>query len=498
MGNATPEVGATQTGSSNFRQQLSNEIQNYSFWIYLAAGALYVAGVWEHLPYSGGHIYSDIVTVFASRFLMFCTNSPCTLGTPYINNFVEYPVLVGFFMWAMGTIAGHLPLSLPANQLNDYYTYTSIVLLIPTFLLIRETLIIAEMIGVGQKHKRTFLFLVATPSFVFMLLLNWYIIGTFFAIFGLRKFLEGSRIWSGILLGISAMSNLITVVPALGMLFGANDWKERFRFLGGIGIVVAVVYLPMLIANSFPHMYINSPPLQQTTIENLPFTFLNTNIITNFLSYQQNWYIEGSWMLAFFGNYDPIRHYIFPILFVALSSAILYRGIQLKSKAVLPKDRAKLIVHMSWLFTFAFLFSTYVCTPQMNIIILPFFVLMPIVRYYPEFLAFDVVNALVIVWGFSGPLLFLGINYHVPANWLFQNTGSPIWTAPNQLFAVIRSLWIGKFLIFDGLLFPRVRFSVQSKAVAPLVAPRIEIPNVTGSKASSVSWRKYYKNERKA
>jgi hypothetical protein len=474
LNNESGDSESSFLNPKNFTGQLSDQLfHNYSAWLYVAAGFLYLVGVWEHVPFAGGHIYSDIITVFQERFLMFCPTSPCTLGTPYINNFVEYPVLVGFFMWAMGSLAYYIPISLPPSQLSDYYTYTALFLFIPTLLLIRETVKVAEIIGVGQKHKRTFLFLVATPSFIFMLLLNWYVIGTFFAIYGLRKFLEGSRLWSGILLGISALSNLITVVPALGMLFGANNWKERIKFLSGIGIVLVVVYIPLLIANSFPHSYINSPPLGATSIERFGFVPLNTNIITNFLSYQQNWYIEGSWMLAFIGNLSPLRHDIFPILFVALSAAILYRGFQLKRNVVTASDRAKLIVHMSWLFTFAFLFSTYVCTPQMNIVILPFFVLMPIASY-PEFFAFDVVNSLVIVWGFSSPLLFLGLYFHVPSSWQFQLPGAPIWDAPNQLFAVIRSFWIGKFLIFDGLIFPRGPFATKRPAMPP-IAPTMRV-----------------------
>jgi hypothetical protein len=98
------------------------------------------------------------------------------------------------------------------------------------------------------------------------------------------------------------------------------------------------------------------------------------------------------------------------------------------------------------LYMFAFLFSSYVCTPQMNLLLLPFFVLLPgMTKRYSEFLAFEVVNALVIVWGFSSPLLFLGINIPTPVQF------GPVWVSPIQFLAVLRSFWIGKFLIADGL-----------------------------------------------
>lgn len=411
-------------------------------------GLFYVWGVWEHLPYAGGMIYSDLDEVFQSRF---CPSlfPHCYLGIPYVNVFVEYPLLTGFFMWSMGLLAKVFSLWPFQSFITNYYGYTAILLLIPTVLLIQDTLKIADILKIRQKHKRTLLFLVATPSFVFMLLLNWYIIGVWLATFGLRKFLEGSRWSSGILLGLSAAANLVTAVPALGMLFGARNWRERIQFLIGAAISWGAVYGAVLILNSFPHSYLTTQTNSSGVVQNFPFMFPNTSFISNFLSYNYNWYIEGSWMLAFMSNLNPLRHVIFPTLFLSLCGIITFQGIRKYSNEINTElDRAHLILTMSWLFTFAFLFSTYVCTPQMNMILLPFFVLMPVVRYYPEFLAFDIVNALVIVWGFSAPLHFIGLS--LPPHTDF----GPIWVSQIQFLAVIRSFWLGKFLIFDGLLFP--------------------------------------------
>jgi hypothetical protein len=410
-------------------------------------GLFYVWGVWEHLPYSGGFIYSDLDSVFQSRF---CPSlfPHCYLGIPYVNVFLEYPLLTGFFMWSMGLLAKVFSLWPIQGFIDNYYGYTTILLLIPTALLIQDTLKIAQIVGLGQKHKRTLLYLVATPSFVFMLLLNWYIIGVWLATFGLRKFLEGSRWSSGALLGLSAAANLVTAAPALGMLFGAKTWRERIEFLIGAGIAFGAVYGAVVIVNSFPHSYLTTQTNSSGVIQNFPFMFPNTSFISNFLSYNYNWYIEGSWMLAFMSNLNPLRHVIFPALFLSLSGLILFEGLRKYKSIQTELDRAHFILTTSWLFTFAFLFSTYVCTPQMNIILLPFFVLMPIAKYYPEFLAFDIVNALVIVWGFSEPLKFLGIN--IPSATQFGS----IWVSQIQFLAVVRSFWIGKFLIFDGLFFP--------------------------------------------
>jgi len=409
------------------------------------AALFFLLGIWEH---ANGNIYSDIVAVYRDRF---CSATTCVIGgLPYINNFVEYPPLTGFFMYAMGML-GHL-LPYPGRDfIVSYYFYSTLFLLIPTFLLISNLLKITGLIGIGGKYRRYLIYLVATPSFIFMLLLNWYVIGIFFAVWGLRKFLEGNdsngtrnRISSGALLGLSAASNLITAVPALGMLiFGTVSWKERASFVFGIVVALLVIYVPLIVLNSFPHSYVNA----QHVVVQFDFQFPNLNVISDFLQYQQNWYVEGSWMLVFFSSTNPIRNYIFAGLFIGLSVAIVLKGLKLrKNQVLIQPDRANLVVMTSSLFTFAFLFSSYVCTPQMNLILLPFFVLIPLMtRNYPEFLAFEIVNSLVIVWGFSAPLAFLGINIPTP------NQFGSVWTSPIQFLAVLRSFWIGKFLIYDGL-----------------------------------------------
>ncbi len=152
-------------------------------------------------------------------------------------------------------------------------------------------------------------------------------------------------------------------------------------------------------------------------------------------------------MLAFFSSTHPVIHYIFPALFAVLCVVIVLKGVEMQKQLGSGLDRATFVLMTCSLFTFAFLFSTYVCTPQMNLILLPFFVLIPLLRRnYAEFFAFEIVNSLVIVWGFSYPLSFLGINIPTPVEF-----GS-IWSSPIQFLAVLRSFWIGKFLIYDGLI----------------------------------------------
>jgi hypothetical protein len=449
--------------------------QNSETWLYIGVGIFYLLGIWEH---SNGNIYSDIAAVYTNRF---CTPGPCiTSGLPYINFFVEYPPLTGFFIYAMGMLAHLLPFP-GRTLLTSYYDYTSIFLLLPTILLVSNLLKVSSLLRIGQKQKILFLFFVATPSFVFMLLLNWYVIGVCLTVWSLRKFLElktrpasnparkrNDLIFSGGLIGLSVVANLVTAVPALGILvFGVDDLKDAFYFVLGILATVLAVYLPILALNSFPHAYLNPSHV----VVSYHFLFPNLNVITDFLQYEQSWYAEGSWMLALFPSTDNIRHVIFPVLFVAFSAVIIVRGFQTKKLLADNGERSKLVVISSALFTFAFLFSTYVCTPQMNIMLLPFFVLIPLLRRnYAEFLTFEIINSLVIVWGFSSPLMFLGITIPSPVAF-----GSP-WVSPIQFLAVVRSLWIGKFLIYNGLLRWKSAFPQISEESQKLVVVHHSVP----------------------
>jgi hypothetical protein len=365
-------------------------------YLYGVTAAVFLIGVWLHIPYGGGHIYSDIPTLFQIRE---CTGACLTI--PYINGFVEYPVIVSEFIYAMGAIAKILP----GEILTSYYYLTVSLLAIPTFLLVRETLTIAEMRG--YPDRRVLEYLIVTPTFLFLLLLNWYVIGVYFATFGLRKFLQGNYRMSGILFGVSAASNLVTAAPAMGLFLAARGQKDRAVFL-----VSALACYGAI---------------------NLPFVLVNRSIWLSFWQFHTDWYIEGSWMLAFLSSSSALRHYIFPALLLSLYAVLLW--ISLK--------KTKDAVTLSWSSTFAFLFSTYVFTPQMNLILLPLFAVIPIVRRYWEFLAFDILNSLFIVLASSQFLLIFGITYQFDA---FS------YLAPIGWLAIARSAWLGKMLLFDGLL----------------------------------------------
>jgi len=230
----------------------------------------------------------------------------------------------------------------------------------------------------------------------------------------LRRYLEGRTLASGILFGLSAASNLVTAAPALGLLIASRTKRQGFTLtaaaLGTYGLI------------------------------NLPFVILNTKLWLAAFQFIYDWYIEGSWMLILFptDTHSPYRHIIPPLVFGGMAAAMLWFRFRKRAPTTEADPLSYAFVSM-----FAYVFSSYIYTPQLNLALLPFFVLLPVANSYAEFFTFDLLNSLIIILGFSEVLQPLGINYNFHPN----DGTSVVWG-----IAVIRSLWVGKFVIADGFL----------------------------------------------
>lgn len=379
--------------------------------VYLTTLVLYLIGIWLHLPYGGGNVYSDITYVFQERICRLYPVeygplvSSCRLSVPYLQSFNEYPVITSMLMYAMGVLGGRLP----GDLLRNYYLLTAVVLVVPTFLAIRELMKIVEIRG--SSRGRVLWYFVVTPTFVLMTLLNWYVIGVYFTLSAMRRYLQGrSGVWIGILFGLSAASNFVTALPGLGLFIAAKTMRERaILAAAALGTYAAI---------------------------NAPFLILNSGLWLQSWHYIYTWNIEDSWMQAILISlYSPYRHVIPPIVFGGFIAGTLWLRI---------RNTTEDPIVFAFLAMFGYTFATYIYTPQMNLILLPFFVLLPVTSRYGEFLAFEVLNALIIILGVSEVLLAFGINYY--------NYFHPIdYMSAVFWIEVARSLWQGKFAIVNGI-----------------------------------------------
>jgi hypothetical protein len=333
---------------------------------------------------------------------------------------------VAMFMYVMG-VFGSL---IPGNLFLNYYLLTTAFLAIPTLLLVRELLILTKMRGAPR--SRVLWYFVITPTFVYMLLVNWYVIGVFFAMFGIRRYLRGNWASSGIFFGLSAASNLVTAVPALGLVIASRTMRERVWFVASAVCTYVAI--------------------------NAPFLILNSKLWFEAYHYVYGWYTEDSWILAVaHNNYSPLRHVIPPIVFAVFIGLMVWFRLR--------RDRSVDPLAFAFVAMFAYVFSSYIYTPQENLALLPFFVLLPVANIYWEFLAFDTANSLIIILGFSQALLVpFGITYHFPA----FGTYTLVWW-----IEVIRSLWVGKFAVVNGIsnLAGRITFRKRHGAIDDVDRP---------------------------
>jgi hypothetical protein len=368
--------------------------------------------VWLHLPYGGDYVYTDITYIFPGRICQLPVNeyggllAACHFTIPYIQSLSEFPVLVSMFMYAMGKLGSLFP----GGLLKNYFLFSSFFLAIPTLLSIRELLKIIEIRG-GARNRVLWYF-VATPSFVILALLNWYMIGVYFTLIGTRKYLEGkSRFWIGILFGISAASNFITAVPALGIFIAARTLKERVVLAGAALGTYALI--------------------------NAPFLILNTGLWLQSWNYLYVSNTEDSWIgVILLDPYSPYRHLVPPIVFSGFLLGMLWMRYRMKTTDPLV---------FAFVAMFGYAFATYIDPPQLNLTFLPFFVLLPVSSGYREFIAFDSLNSLTVILGVSQILLPFGIVYF--------NLFHPASLTSNPIFwlEVIRSLWQGKFVLWNGI-----------------------------------------------
>jgi hypothetical protein len=382
--------------------------------LFFVTSAVFLVSFVTHLP---GKEYSDVVSIFATRI----TSSKVPL--PYIQTHFEYPIITGLVYYVATKMGFYASKS---NPLFYYYFFTSAVLYAFTLATVFETRALLQVVVRPKTSLRPLLlYMVVTPSFVWFLTYNWYIIGTYLTIRGLREFFAGKFDKCAVFFGLSAASNLITAAPLLALL-AKSDVRRAFRLTAFFGATWSLV--------------------------NAPIAMLNFSGFVAQFTWHLNWYVEDSWLLL----YPPYNKNIFDagakaasgaVLLVLLSAVLLIRNSNI-SRRIIPFLQKPLTVLFltnircdaprnpslwsatpvrrtlgdAWLVQAVVLFSSYIYAPQLNITILPLFAL--------TFSEFGLL-------GYLGFIAFDLVNLQVITNWFL--TSDP-WNLPSitQVFSVLR------------------------------------------------------------
>lgn len=390
-------------------EKRSFSIPNELKTILLAATVIFVFNVWEHSPAIVPNHYTDIVSIYYRNGI---GNGP--LGIPYVDYVFEYPALIGAIVYVASLVAR----SSTQDFLASLVYYKLIVdLVLYAFTMMTIMVLYKLTARYTVESKRIWQVFLVMPSLLMFVDYNFDIIAVAFTLLALYLFISGKHSTSAISLGLGIGAKLYPAILIPAFLAASPSWKSRGRYTITAIAVVAIV--------------------------NLPFMIMNFSTWYGTWSFLAGWGIENSWLIFIFGQMDPIAHYFGLAVFLYIA----YKTMMETRNRAISSDQ-KLLVR-SFLLSLGWLLGSYIVTPQMALILLPFYVLIPTVPILAAYLS-DTLNALIMVFWF-----------------VEMNAGrNPI--APDN---PIQWIALGRQLIWLGLLVQHLYPSRLARWVKGLLSP---------------------------
>lgn len=321
---------------------------------------IFAFNVWEHSPAIVPNHYTDIVSIYYRDGI-----GKGQLGIPYVDYVFEYPVMVGTIVYVTSLLARLLTLDFSTSMIY-YKLMMDLVLYAFTLVVV---VVLYRLTGrYGIESNRIWQVFLVMPSLLMFVDYNFDIIAIAFALLALYVFIQGRRSMSAVFLGFGVCAKLYPGVLLPAFLAALPSWRSRGRYVLTAAAVVAAINLPPMLA-SFE-------------------TWLGT------WSFLAGWGIENSWLIFMFNQTDPLAHYFSLAVFLY----IVYKVMAVTHHSEMPSTE-KLLVR-SFLLSLAWLLGSYIVTPQMALVLLPFYVLIPAVPVLAAYAA-DTLNALIMVFWFT-------------------------------------------------------------------------------------------------
>jgi uncharacterized membrane protein len=378
--------------------------------ILFAATVLFAFNAWEHNPALIPNHYTDVSSIFFREGI-----GTGRHGVPYVDYVFEYPAMVGFFVYFTSLLArassADFVVSLVRYKLMmDGVLYVFV--LVAVYGLYRLTDLVA------LEKKRIWQLLFVMPSFLMFLTYNFDIIAIAFSLLAIFAFMRGRHSESALLLGLGVSSKLYPAILLPALLAPLPNWNARLRYVA----LAAIAFLAV----------------------NAPFIVVGFGTWLGTWTYLAAWGIENSWLIFIFPQLDQRAHYVG----LAVLLYVVY-----KVMAQTMKDQSSsndLLLKRCLLLNLGWLLGSYIVTPQMALIVLPFYVLVPTIPIVAAYAA-DTLNAMIIVLWF-----------------VVMNAGGNPLAADNP----IQWIALGRQLIWFGLLvhglYPRLTDRLVRKLLMPI------------------------------
>lgn len=318
--------------------------------VMLSSCAFFALSALLHFPgRSGPPLYSDIIDAFWYQRPWILT------GIPYVSYVFEYPPLCGLILWVGAWASG--------GNVNLYAAIEFGILFF--FMLLLTHVLYKFMEGLGVEHNKQLIYVVFAPSFLIFGVYNFDIVQAALVVLALYMFVQARRVdASALALGLSIATKTAPLLLVPLFLQELKDWNARIRYLS----LVVIVGLGM----------------------NLPFMLANFQTWLGGYEFIRNWGLEDTFLVWIFGNSSTWgQAKEVSLVLTVVASLTVY---------VLARRRPLIV--RAFLIIGVFILFSYIATPQMNLDLLPFFALVPLVPY-SIFLPFEILNVGIILTWFS-------------------------------------------------------------------------------------------------
>ena len=321
---------------------------------------VFAFNVWEHSPAVVPNHYTDIVSIYYRNGI-----GNGALGIPYVDYVFEYPALVGIVVYVAAFIARSSTPDFSAS-LIEYKLIVDVVLYAFTLITVISLYRLTEQYRL--EPKRMWQAFLVMPSLLMFVDYNFDMIAIALAVVALYLFIRGRHSASAISLGLGVCAKLYPGILVPAFLAALSSWRSRGRYALTATAAVAAV--------------------------NLPFMLMNFQTWSGTWSFLAEWGIENSWLIFVFGQMDPVAHYVG----LAVLLYIMYKVmVETHNRGISSEER---LLTRCFLLSLGWLLGSYIVTPQMALILLPFYVLIPSVPLLAAYAA-DTLNALIMVFWFA-------------------------------------------------------------------------------------------------
>ncbi|MEM4868908.1 MAG: hypothetical protein QW081_00670 [Desulfurococcaceae archaeon] len=348
---------------------------------------------------------------YAFRFNYMSAECP----KPYVNYRFEYPPVIGALWYASTCIGFHTArLSLREANYKEFLDYTARVhyYVQAAFIGIFYFTLIHYLSRLVPSRRRLLLFLVL-PSLAMYLVYNWDVIASCFAVIGLYEYLRKRYFRSGLFMGLSIATKVLTIGLATWLfveLLLEDDRRSTTRYILGAGLVLAVFFAPLAL-------------------------FAQEGLIA-FIQHHATWYCENCFTMVFVRDIHSEQHKYAYLGFLLLTWLFL---LQTRVRATREAEKLYWVLSLYSLIVFNYVFS-----PQMMLMLSPVSVLVLDAVLLKLYAIADVFNAAIIALFFldSEVRRLLGL----------QPKFNP-WTldSPVQWFAMARNIALVLIMIYLGL-----------------------------------------------